>query len=130
MSSAENSGPGYAKHPEHTVVVEPFRGHVRVEAGGEVLADSVEALQLNEGSYPPVYYVPRKDVRMDRLASTDHHTYCPFKGEASYFSIVDGADNALWSYEKPYDEVSSIARYVAFYPSKVDSIQVEAAGRE
>lgn len=127
---AGNSGPGYAKHPEHTLTVKPFRGTVRVEVGGVVLADTQDALQLNEGKYAPVYYVPRKDVKMERLEASDHHTYCPFKGEASYFSIRGGAANAIWSYEKPYDEVDGIRDLLAFYPNKVDSIQVEAAGGE
>jgi uncharacterized protein (DUF427 family) len=127
---AGNSGPGYAKHPEHTVMVKPFRGRVRVEVGGTAIAETSDALQLNEGKYPAVYYVPRKDVRMERLRASEHHTYCPFKGEASYFGIVDGADDAIWSYEKPYDEVSVIRDHVAFYPKKVDAIQVEAAGDE
>lgn len=127
---AGNSGPGYAKHPEHTVTVKPFRGSVRVEVGGNVLAETKGALQLNEARYPPVYYVPRKDVKMERLVATEHHTYCPFKGEASYFSIRGGAENAIWSYEKPYDEVNAICDYLAFYPNKVDAIQVEAAADE
>lgn len=127
---AVNSGPGYAKHPEHSVIVKPFRGRVRVEAGGSVIAETENALQLNEGKYPAVYYLPRKDVRIERLCPSEHHTYCPFKGEASYFGIVDGAADAIWSYEKPYDEVSVIRDHVAFYPKKVDAIRVDADGDE
>ena len=77
---------------------------------------------MKEGDYPVVYYVPRKDVRMDRLLRTSHTTYCPFKGHASYYSLVNGPENAVWSYEQPYDEVGAIREHLAFYPSKVDSI--------
>ncbi len=122
-----NSGPGYAKNPQHTVDVRPFAGRVIVEANGAVLVDTTHALALHEASYPVVYYVPRADTRMERLVITDHHTGCPFKGEASYFSIVSGAENAVWSYERPYDEVSSIREYLAFYPNRVDAIRVEPA---
>ena len=122
-----NSGPGYAKNPDHTVVVKPFNGRVVVEVNGEVLADTEHALQLNEARYPAVYYVPRRDVRMERLVPTDHHSHCPFKGDASYFSIVGGAENAVWSYAQPYDEVLPIREHLAFYPDRVGSIKVEPA---
>ncbi len=120
-----NSGPGYAKNPDHTVTVAPFKGRVVVQANGELLADTQHALQLKEARYPVMYYVPRRDTRMARLVPTDHHTHCPFKGEASYFSVSGGAENAVWSYEQPYDEVLSIRDYLAFYPDRVDSVQVE-----
>ena len=125
---ASNSGPGYAAHPEHRVVVGPFRGRIQIEVGGEIIADTREALRLDEADYPPVYYLPRTDVRMDRLSRTDHKTRCPFKGEASYFSIAGGRDNAVWSYETPYDEVTSIRERLAFYPNKVDAIRVVPDG--
>ena len=123
-----NSGPGYAKHPDHTVVVAPFKGRVVVKANGEVLADTEHALQLSEAKYPVVYYVPRSDTQMNRLVSTDHQTHCPYKGDASYFSITGGAENAVWSYVHPYDEVVAIREHLAFYPDRVDSIQVVPAG--
>lgn len=122
-----NSGPGYAKNPAHTVKVVPFAGRVVVEtADGQPLVDTRSALELREGTYPPVYYVPRADTKMDRLSKTTHSTYCPFKGNASYFSILDqaGGDNAIWTYETPFDEVASIREALAFYPNKV-SIRVE-----
>ncbi|HET6583295.1 MAG TPA: DUF427 domain-containing protein [Nannocystaceae bacterium] len=121
-----NSGPGYAKHPEHTVTVTPFRGRVVVRVGDDVVADTRDALQLNEASYPAACYVPRTDVRMERLARTDHRTHCPFKGDASYFTITGVAENAVWSYEHPYDEVEQIRDRLAFYPDKV-RIDVEPA---
>ena len=119
-----NSGPGYAQHPEHGVAVEPFQGRVVVRANGKVLVDTQHALALAEGSYPAVYYVPRSDTRMTELVKTELHTSCPFKGQASYFSIAGGAENAVWSYEHPYDEVLSIREYLAFYPNRVDAIEV------
>jgi uncharacterized protein (DUF427 family) len=122
-----NSGPGYAKHPEHTVTVAPFKGRVVVESNGELLAETEHALELREADYPAVYYVPRGDTRMDRLVPTNHKTRCPFKGEASYFSIVGGAENAVWSYEHPYDEVLAIREHLAFYPDRVSAIRVEPA---
>jgi len=121
-----NSGPGYAQHPEHSVVVTPFNGRVVVEANGEIIADSTNALQLKEADYPPVFYLPRGDARMEHLQRTDHHTRCPFKGEASYFSVKGGTVNAVWSYEQPYAEVESIREHLAFYPDRVDSIKVES----
>jgi len=120
-----NSGPGYAKHPEHRITTDPATLRVRVTVGGQVIADTREAIALNEGKYPVVYYVPRKDVKMDRLVRTTHTTYCPFKGHASYYSLAGGPENAVWSYEQPYDEVAVIKDRLAFYPTKVDSIVAE-----
>jgi uncharacterized protein (DUF427 family) len=98
---------------------------VRVTFKGEVVADSQDAVALEEamsGSTvaPVVYYIPRKDVKMDRLVRTSHRTHCPFKGDASYFSFKDGPENAVWSYEQPYDEMLSIKDRLAFYPDKVE----------
>jgi len=95
-----------------------------VKLKGEVIADTRDAAALEEtmeGSTlaPVVYYVPRKDVRMERLVRTSHHTYCPYKGRASYYSIKDGPENAVWSYEAPYDEMRAIEGLLAFYPDKV-----------
>jgi uncharacterized protein (DUF427 family) len=71
---------------------------------------------------PVVYYIPRKDVKMERLVRTDHKTHCPFKGDASYYSLKDGPENAVWSYERPYDEMTAIRELLAFYPDKVETI--------
>lgn len=122
-----NSGPGYAEHPEHTVTVAPFKGRVIVESNGEVLSETEHALELREADYPAVYYIPRRDTKMERLVPTNHKTRCPFKGEASYFSIAGGAENAVWSYEHPYDEVLAIREHLAFYPDRVSAIRVEPA---
>ncbi len=125
-----NSGPGYAKDPSHRVGTGPASVRVRITFLGEVLADTLDAIRLEEGGYKPVYYIPRKDVNMERLVRTTHHTYCPYKGQASYFSISVGArveKNAVWSYEKPYDEVAAIRDHLAFYPERVDRIEELAA---
>lgn len=125
----DNSGPGYRQYPNHRVTTEPVGVRVRVILRGEVLAESTDAVQMQEtmeGSTvaPKVYYIPRQDVRMERLARSTHHTYCPFKGEASYFSLTDGPENLAWSYETPYDEMAAIREHLSFYPDKVDSIAV------
>ena len=94
---------------------------------GEVIADTRDAVELHEDTgegkktvAPVVYYIPRKDVRMDRLARSSHSTHCPFKGDASYFSVVGGPENAVWSYEVPYDETMAIKGQLAFYPDKFE----------
>ncbi len=114
-----NPAPGFRKTPRSHIVTRPAGKRVRVTLGAELLADSRDALEMREGSYPPVYYVPRKDVKMERLVRTAHATHCPYKGDASYFSIVDGPENAVWSYEQPYDEMRDIQDLLAFYPNKV-----------
>ena len=121
-----NSGPGYKQHPEHRITTKPAGGRVQVTFKGEVIADSRDAVAMKEADYPAVYYVPRKDARMDRLIRSSHRTYCPFKGEASYFSLINGPENAVWSYEQPYDEMRVIRERLAFYPDKVDSITAVA----
>lgn len=124
---SENSGPGYRRHPNHRVTTQPAAGRVRVTFDGEVVADTRSAIRLDEGDYPAVYYVPRNDVKMESLTRTTHRTHCPFKGDASYFTLESRrrtAENAVWSYETPYDEVAVIKEYLAFYPEKVDSVAV------
>lgn len=125
---SDNRAPGFEKYPNHRITTQPARVRVLVTVRGEVVADTTEAIQLEEtmeGSTlaPVVYYIPRKDVNMGRLQRTAHQTYCPFKGQASYYSLVDGAENAVWSYEQPYDEMGAIEGLLAFYPDKVDSIE-------
>jgi len=121
-----NSGPGYKKYPDHRITTKPAGVRVRVKLDGEVIADTRDAIRLEEGDYPAVYYFPRKDVKMDRLVRSKHQTVCPFKGTASYYSLVNGAENAVWTYETPYDEMSAIKERLAFYPDKVDSISADA----
>lgn len=121
-----HSGPGYARNPSHTIQLSRTGERVVVTFDGEVIADTTSAVRLQEARYPAVYYVPREDVRMERLVPTSHHTYCPFKGDASYFTLTGrrNAENAVWSYESPYDEVTDIKGYLAFYPDRVDSLTI------
>ena len=120
-----NPAPGFRKYPQHHVAPRPSSAHVRVTYKGEVIADTRDAVELQEDFgegrktvSPVVYYIPRKDVKMDRLVRTTHTTHCPFKGDASYFSIKNGPENAVWSYEAPYDEMTAIKERLAFYPDK------------
>jgi len=115
-----NPAPGFKKRPEHRIENRPAGVRVQVKLHGELIADSRNALAMKEGDYPVVYYVPRGDVKMDRLVRTSHRTHCPFKGDASYYSIADGPENAVWSYEQPYDEMRAIEGLLAFYPDKVE----------
>ena len=111
---------------EHPITIEPSATRVRVVVGGRVVADSKAALTLRESDYPPVQYLPREDVDMSLLERTDNESYCPYKGEASYYSIPLGgarSANAIWTYEAPYDAVASINDHVAFYPDRVDAIE-------
>jgi uncharacterized protein (DUF427 family) len=94
---------------------------------GKHVADTREALTLNEAGYPDVQYIPRKDVAMTQLQETSHQTYCPYKGKCAYYSIPAGGErsvNAVWSYAAPYTAVSAIREYLAFYPDRVDAIEV------
>ena len=114
---------GYETHPEHKLAVSPAERVVRVTFQGAVLAESANALRLDEGTYPAVYYVPQADADMNRLERTAHTTYCPFKGDASYFSIKGEKtteENAVWTYEDPYVEVAPIKDHLAFYANKVE----------
>lgn len=112
-------------HP-HAIAIERNPNRVQVTFNGTVIADTRRALVLREGPLPPAQYIPREDVTMDFLRPTTHSTHCPFKGDASYFTVsVDGktAENAVWTYEAPLPAVADIKKYVAFYPDKMDAIQ-------
>jgi len=117
--------------PDHPITIAPADAHVRVTFAGKTIADTTRALKLKEAGYAPVFYIPREDVAMDALMRTDRHTHCPYKGDASYFSIETNgrrADNAVWSYEQPYPAVNAIKGLLAFYPHRVDKIE-EGGGR-
>ncbi|MGV0603611.1 DUF427 domain-containing protein [Mycolicibacterium sp. XJ1904] len=109
---------------EHPITVEPTGRHVTARVNGEIVADTDRALTLQEATYPAVQYVPRNDVVHDKLRPSDTQTYCPFKGDASYFDVVTEAgavvEDAIWSYEQPYPAVAAIAGHVAFYPDKAE----------
>jgi len=126
MSDKPIKTPG-ADHPI-TIAAHPHR--LVVTAGGKVIADTRAALTLREAAYPPVFYIPRADADMTLLEATTQATYCPYKGDCSYFSIPSGgarAVNAVWSYENPHPAVAEIALHLAFYPDRVDAIE-EFAG--
>ncbi|WP_165185406.1 DUF427 domain-containing protein [Caulobacter soli] len=115
--------------PDHPITVTHNSKRVIVTLAGKVIADTRDALILKEASYPAVQYIPRKDVDMALLERTDHATYCPYKGEASYFSIPAGGErsvNAIWTYESAYPSVAAIQDHLAFYPDRVDAITEEA----
>jgi uncharacterized protein (DUF427 family) len=111
--------------PDHPIAIEPNRSRVVVKVGGKIIADTSDALTLREASYPPVQYIPRRDVDMAALKRSEHITYCPYKGDASYYSIPAGGDrslNAVWTYENPFEAMAQIKDYIAFYPDRVDEI--------
>jgi uncharacterized protein (DUF427 family) len=116
--------------PDHPITIEPNPARVVVTVEGRVIADTRSALTLREASYPAVQYVPRRDVDLSLLSRTNHATYCPYKGDAGYYSIPVGGErsaNAVWTYEAPYDAVAAIRDHVAFYPDRVDAIEERRA---
>jgi uncharacterized protein (DUF427 family) len=111
--------------PDHPISIEANPSRVVVKVGGKVIADTSDALTLREASYPAVQYIPRRDVDMAALTRSEHTTYCPYKGDASYYSIPAGGDrsrNAVWTYETPFEAMAQVKDYVAFYPDRVDEI--------
>jgi uncharacterized protein (DUF427 family) len=126
-----NPAPGFKDYPDHRITTRPTGEHIQVSFNGDVIADTTDAVRLEETHVghvvaPVVYYFPRKDVKMERLVRSDHHTDCPFKGQASYYSLKDGPENVVWSYEQPYDEMLAIKDRLAFYPDKVDMVVTAA----
>ena len=110
----------------HRITIEPSPARIIVSVAGRIIADTRNALTLRETGYAAVHYIPQKDVDMTLLVRTDHHTYCPYKGDCAYYSIPLGGDrsvNALWTYEAPYAAVAAIKDHVAFYPDRVDAIE-------
>jgi uncharacterized protein (DUF427 family) len=117
--------------PDHPIIITPTKDRVTAAVDGKRIADTREALTLKEAAYLPVQYIPRKDVDMTRLQRTAHQTYCPYKGECTYFSIPVGGErsvNAAWSYEAPYAAVAAIREYLAFYPERIDAIEFDGKG--
>jgi len=108
--------------PDHPITIAANDKRVTISAAGKTIVETHAALTLKEASYPAVQYVPRGDADMMLLHPSDHKTYCPYKGECSYFhipSLGDAGQNAVWSYEAPYDAVAAIKEHLAFYPNKV-----------
>ena len=116
--------------PDHPISIERNPSRVVVTLAGRVIADTIHALTLREAGYRPVHYLPREDVDMAAIERTQHSTYCPYKGVASYYSICAGGArsvNAIWTYEEPYEPVAAIRDHLAFYPDRVDSIDERAS---
>jgi uncharacterized protein (DUF427 family) len=114
---------------DHPITITPTSGRVVVTVAGRVVADSKNALSLKEASYPAVHYIPRADVDMSLLVRTEHRTYCPYKGDCNYYSIPVGGEraaNAVWTYEGAYPAAAAIKDHLAFYPSRVDAIEIKA----
>ncbi len=112
-----------ATTPDTKITFKAATGRLRVVFNGETIADSTQALVLSEPGHAGMQYFPRADVRMEFLKPTDHHTHCPYKGDASYWNIEVGGEtteNAVWSYEEPFDDVSEIKDYISFYPDRVE----------
>jgi uncharacterized protein (DUF427 family) len=108
----------------HPITIEPTKGRVQVRVNGDLVADTTAALVLQEATLPAVQYIPLVDVAQERLTRTETGTYCPFKGDASYYSVTtsagDTVEDAIWFYEEPYPAVAEIAGHVAFYPNKAE----------
>ena len=118
--------------PDHPIAIEPFNGQVRISFAHHTVAETSRALELRETTYPPRYYIPLEDVDHGALRPSDTTSYCPYKGDASYYDVIDphtlqSVDDAGWHYRDPYPTVPEIADFVAFYPNKVD-IEVQPAG--
>jgi uncharacterized protein (DUF427 family) len=111
--------------PDHPISIQHNPARVVVSVAGQVIADTRNALTLREADYSLVQYIPREDVDLSQLERTDHATYCPYKGDCSYYSVPAGGKksvNAVWTYENPYPAVEEIKGHVAFYPDRVDEI--------
>ena len=113
--------------PDHPITVTPTEGRVIVKVAGQVVADTRAALTLQESTYPAVQYIPLADVDTSLLEPTATQSYCPYKGDASYYSIPAGGDkavDAIWEYKEPREAVAQIKEHIAFYPNRVDSIEI------
>ena len=111
----------------HPITISPATERVRITHGGKVIADSRRALALKEASYPVVHYIPRDEVDFSVLTRTPHASHCPYKGDAAYYSVEHAggrSENAIWTYESPFPAVAEIAGHVAFYPKRVDKIEL------
>ncbi|RUV92647.1 MULTISPECIES: DUF427 domain-containing protein [unclassified Mesorhizobium] len=122
MDKRANPAPGFQRNPDKVITIEPYRGTVTVSAGDVVIARSTRARLLSEPPYPAVFYIPFDDIDLSKLARTEHSTHCPYKGNASYWSVLPAGDSgrdAMWAYEQPFDEVVEIRDHGAFYTGKV-----------
>jgi len=127
MNTAANPAPGFQRNPGHRITIEPFEGVVTVSFSDAILASSRKALILREGDYPPVFYIPFKDIYFELLNASASSTHCPYKGNATYWNasaVGEAANDVMWAYERPFDELLEIKDHGAFYPNKV---RIEAA---
>ena len=123
--SGDQKDSGYADHPDHTIRTELSDQRIVVKHGSHIVGVSDRALVLHEASYKPVIYIPREDVDIALLERSARTSWCPFKGEASYFGLRindELINDAVWSYEDPFVEVGDIKDFVAFYEDKVTTI--------
>lgn len=121
---AELPPSSWAKNPGYQIDIMPTSRRIRVELGGHTIADSTRARIMYELGHAPVYYLPREDVRMDLLTPSGHHTHCPYKGDAGYYSVSAGdktAENAIWYYDEPYPEMAHLAGLLGFYFDRFDT---------
>ncbi len=117
-----NAAPGFEKHPGYQVTIEPSSAHIRVLVGETVIADTKKAVAVMETQHHPVWYLPRVDIRENLLSKTETTTYCPFKGDASYWSVTINGDtlvDVMWSYLTPFEECQPLQGYVSFYTDRV-----------
>lgn len=122
MDQIGNPSPGFQRNPDKVITVEPYIGTVTVRAGDVVIASSTKAKLLTEPPYPRVLYIPFEDIDFDQLRKTELSTHCPYKGDASYWSMLPAAEagkDAMWAYEQPFDEMIDIRNHGAFDPNKV-----------
>ncbi|HWK75471.1 MAG TPA: DUF427 domain-containing protein [Povalibacter sp.] len=121
--------PGHHQWPDHQIREKHLQQRMQVRIGEDVIADSNDVIRVDEDGHPARFYFPRSDVRMDKLTRTDTHTECPFKGTADYFSVNSGRqrfEDAVWTYEQPYEEHAQLQHRMAFYDDKVRQLQVLA----
>jgi uncharacterized protein (DUF427 family) len=120
--------PGFMKHPDYRVDVSPTDDHIRILHGDRCIADSRRPLKVTESRHQPVWYLPLSDVDPSVIEATDHTSYCPFKGHASYWSVTAGSsrlENSIWGYLSPYRECELLSEHVGFY---VDLFTLEVNG--
>ncbi|TPN14879.1 DUF427 domain-containing protein [Mesorhizobium sp. B2-1-3] len=129
MDKIANPAPGFQRNPDKVITVEPYKGTVTVRAGDTVIASSTNAKVLTEAPYPAAFYIPFADIDFNKLSGTQSSTHCPYKGDASYWSVLPAGEagkDAMWAYEQPFDEMAEIRNHGAFYASKV-SIEAKPA---
>jgi uncharacterized protein (DUF427 family) len=126
-----SKSPGHQKWPDHKVQEKHIGQRVQVKINGDVVADSNDVIKVDEDQYPPRYYFPRSDVKIDKLERSDTTTECPFKGTAHYFNLNLGdkkLEDAVWTYEDPYEEHRALKDRIAFYDDKFQEIHIEGTG--